>query len=241
MESLKDRIAIVTGANRGIGKAVAARFAREGAEVVMAVRDVTAGEQARSEIVSGDGAGLKLVVKRCDVADGGSVAELARQLDGDHPGGVHVLVNNAGILDDRDESSLEIEIENFARHLEVNVTGQLRMCQAIVPMIQRAGGGCVVNLSSTMGQFEGGLDGGSTGYRVSKAALNALTKTMAFDLKDMSVRVNSMHPGWVRTRMGGEGALEKPERAAETVLFLATLPPDGPTGKFWRGKREIPW
>ena len=92
-----------------------------------------------------------------------------------------------------------------------------------------------------MGQFLGGLDGGYTGYRVSKAALNALTKSMAFDLKDRPVRVNVMHPGWVRTRVGGDKAPETPERAAETALFLATLPPNGPTGRFWLHKREIAW
>jgi NAD(P)-dependent dehydrogenase (short-subunit alcohol dehydrogenase family) len=152
-----------------------------------------------------------------------------------------VLVNNAGILEDREQDSLSIPVDLFREHLEVNVVGALRMAQVVVPLMRRAGWGRIVNLSSTMGQFEGGLDGGYTGYRVSKAALNALTKTMAYDLRDEPIRVNVMHPGWVRTRMGGPGARESPEEAADTALFLATLPADGPTGRFWRSKRQIPW
>ena len=240
MKPLQDRIAVVTGANRGIGKAICAKLAGAGAQVVMAVRDVGAGEEARRQLLLGD-ATLKLAVRRCDVADDESVAAFGRQLEADHPWGVHALVNNAGILEDRRYDSLTIPIELFRRHLEVNVTGALRVSQLVVPMILRAGGGNVVNVSSTMGQFLGGLDGGYTGYRVSKAALNALTKSMAFDLKDRPVRVNVMHPGWVRTRIGGDKAPETADRAAETALFLATLPPNGPTGRFWLHKREIAW
>lgn len=238
-EALTGRVAIVTGANRGIGKAVAGRLAQAGAEVVMAVRDRTSGEEARDElgaVISG-----RLVVLRCDVADDASVREFGQEVAGAYPGGVHVLVNNAGILEDREDDSTTIAIDKFRRHLEVNVTGALRISQVVIPLMLRARWGRIVNLSSTMGQFEGGLDGGYTGYRVSKAALNALTKTMAYDLKDSPIRVNVMHPGWVRTRMGGEMATESPEAAADTVLFLATLPSDGPTGRFWRDKRKIPW
>jgi NAD(P)-dependent dehydrogenase (short-subunit alcohol dehydrogenase family) len=238
-ETLEGKVAIVTGANRGIGKAIARSLAEAGAEVVMAVRDLGAGEEARREIATATGG--RLSVLQCDVAEGESVAEFRRAVEEAHPAGVHVLVNNAGILEDRAENSLTIAIEKFTRHLEVNVVGQLRMAQAIVPLMKRAGWGRIVNLSSTMGQFEGGLDGGYTGYRVSKAALNALTKTMAYDLKDSPIRVNVMHPGWVPTRLGGRGGRETPESAAETALFLVTLPSDGPTGKFWRSKREIAW
>lgn len=236
---LSGKVAVVTGANRGIGKAIARRFAEAGAEVVLAVRDVASGALARRDIAAAIDA--KLEVFECDVGDDASVAEFGRMLERAHPSGVHVLVNNAGILEDREDDSLTIEISKFARHLNVNVTGALRVSQLVVPMMRRAGWGRVVNVSSTMGQFEGGLDGGYTGYRVSKAALNALTKTMAYDLRREPIRVNVMHPGWVRTRMGGPAAPETSDKAVETALFLATLPPDGPTGRFWRDKREIAW
>jgi NAD(P)-dependent dehydrogenase (short-subunit alcohol dehydrogenase family) len=238
-ESLRNRVAVVTGANRGIGKAVVRALAEAGAEVVLAVRDPASGQDARDEIAAATGA--RLEVLECDVADRASVDRFRKRLVKAHPAGVHVLVNNAGILEDREETSLTIPIEVFQRHLDVNVTGALRVSQAVVPLLLRAGWGRVVNLSSTMGQFEGGLDGGYTGYRVSKAALNALTKTMAADLRDTPVLVNSVHPGWVRTRMTTEGAPETPERAAETVLHLATLPSGGPSGRFWRRKRQIAW
>lgn len=237
-ETLAGRVAVVTGANRGIGKVLARGFAEAGAKVVMAVRDLAAGEAARRDIAA---PGLRLSLLRCDVADAESVAAFAAELEQAHPSGVHVLVNNAAILRDRELDSLTIPIELFARHLDVNVVGQLRVSQATVPMMLRAGWGRVVNMTSTMGQFHGGLDGGYTGYRVSKAALNALTKTMAYDLRATPVLVNAMHPGWLRTRMGTERAPESPERALETALFLATLPKGGPTGRLWRDRREIPW
>ena len=239
MDGLTGKVAVVTGANRGIGKAIARRFAAEGAAVVLAVRDLAAGERAREEIA--DAARRPLAVLACDVADGESVEAFRRELEETHAAGVHVLVNNAGILQDREETSLTIPIELFERHLQVNVVGALRVSRAVIPLMERAGGGRIVNLSSTMGQFHGGLEGGYTGYRVSKAALNALTKTMAHDLRGSEILVNAMHPGWVRTRMGGPDATEGPEKAVETALFLATLPDREPTGKFWRHGREIPW
>ncbi len=239
MSRLQGKVAVVTGANRGIGKAIAQRLAEEGAAVVLAVRDPASGEEARREI-GGPAAGEHHVL-RCDLGDDDSVSDFGRELESVHPSGVHVLVNNAGILDDRHDDSLTIDLDKFRRHLDVNVTGALRVCRAVIPLLRKAGGGNVVNVSSTMGQFEGGLDGGYTGYRVSKAALNALTKTMAYDLKDTPIRVNVMHPGWVRSRMGGADAPEGPEDAAETALMLATLPPDGPTGRFWRSQRQIAW
>jgi NAD(P)-dependent dehydrogenase (short-subunit alcohol dehydrogenase family) len=238
-ESIRGKVAIVTGANRGIGKAIAHRFAELGAQVVAGVRSMESGREAAQEIERDTGSQIRVL--RCDLGDEQSVLEFAREVERAYPAGVHVLVNNGGIMEDMKWNSLTIPIGEFRRHLEINVVGQLHLSQRIIPLMLRAGWGRIVNMSSTMGQFEGGLDGGRTGYRVSKAALNALTKTMAFDLKDTPIRVNVMHPGWVRTRMGGENAPLTPEKAVETVLLLATLPNDGPTGKFWRHKQQIAW
>jgi NAD(P)-dependent dehydrogenase (short-subunit alcohol dehydrogenase family) len=242
-ESLQERVAVVTGANRGIGKAVAARFLRAGASVVMAVRRKAAGDEALREIdrqlPAGDRGSVAAI--ECDVADDASVERFGRALARLHPAGVHVLVNNAAILEDEGETSLSIPIDVFRRHLDVNVIGALRVSRQVVPLMRRAGWGRIVNLSSGMGQFEGGLGGGYTGYRVSKAALNALTRTMAADLEGSPILVNVVDPGWVKTRMGGRSAPRTPESAADAVLFLATLPSGAPSGFFWRGKTRIPW
>jgi NAD(P)-dependent dehydrogenase (short-subunit alcohol dehydrogenase family) len=110
--------------------------------------------------------------------------------------------------------------------------------QALVPLMQ--GSGRVVDVSSGMGQLAE-MNGGYPGYRLSKAALNALTRILADELKGTGVKVNSVCPGWVRTDMGGADAPRTPEQGAETIVWLATLPDDGPTGGFFRDRQPIPW
>ena len=124
------------------------------------------------------------------------------------------------------------------RTFETNTLGPLMVSQALIPLMQ--GSGRVVNVSSGMGQLAE-MNGGYPGYRLSKAALNALTRILADELKGTGVKVNSVCPGWVRTDMGGADAPRTPKQGAETIVWLATLPDDGPTGGFFRDKQPIPW
>ncbi|HEY7529553.1 MAG TPA: SDR family NAD(P)-dependent oxidoreductase [Gemmatimonadota bacterium] len=236
---LQGRVCVVTGANRGIGRAIAERFAAAGGHVVLAVRNPAgAADAARAVAAAG---GRDPDVLECDVADDGSVARFAAELERRHPAGVHVLVNNAAVMEDERWDAATIPIDVFRRHLEVNLVGALRVSRAVIPLMQRARWGRIVNLTSGMGRFDGGLAGGHPAYRVSKAALNALSKTMARDVQGMGVKVNVLDPGWVRTRMGGDRAPLDPRVPAEHALTLAALPDDGPSGTIWRDGRQVTW
>ena len=230
------RTALVTGGNRGIGLAVCRLLARRGLHVVLASRDGAAGEKAAAAL--GAAAGV-VGAEALDVASDASVEALAERLRAERIR-IDVLVNNAGIypsgalLDAGGD-----EVLNEA--LEVNFLGAVRTCRAFVPAMVRAGYGRVVNVSSGYGSFGEGLEGPAP-YSISKAALNALTVTLAQEVaRAPDVKVNAVCPGWVRTRMGGRGAPVSPEDAAESIVRLATLAADGPSGRFFRGEREIPW
>jgi NAD(P)-dependent dehydrogenase (short-subunit alcohol dehydrogenase family) len=230
------RTALVTGGNRGIGLAVCRLLARRGLHVVLASRDGAAGEKAAAAL--GAAAGV-VRAEALDVASDASVEALAERLRAERIR-IDVLVNNAGIY----PSAALLDAggdEVLDEALEVNFLGAVRTCRAFVPAMVRAGYGRVVNVSSGYGSFGEGLEGPAP-YSISKAALNALTVTLAQEVaRAPDVKVNAVCPGWVRTRMGGRGAPVSPEDAAESIVRLATLAADGPSGRFFRGEREIPW
>lgn len=230
---LTGRNALVTGANRGIGLEISRQLAAAGAFVWMVARDEAAGREAVAALAA-EGHSVELRV--ADVSNEADVDRLAASLD--RP--LHVLVNNAGIIDDGVPTWQE-PVAEWDAVLAVNLRGPFLMCRALVPKLLEAGWGRIVNVSSGMGAFDDGLDGGYPAYRVSKAGLNALTKNLAHELSTHPVRVNAMCPGWVQTRMGGQGAPRSVQQGADTALYLASLPDSGPTGAFFRDRRVIPW
>ncbi len=231
------KLAVVTGANRGIGFEIARQLGRGGMQVVLAARDEAKGQLAVSRLRR---EGLDVNCLRLDVADPAAVQRLAGVLARDF-GGVDVLVNNAGIMiDPKGSRVLDSKLETWRATLETNFFGPLMLSQALVPLMLARGGGRIVNLSSGMGQLAD-MGPGSPAYRVSKAALNALTRTLAAELKGKNVLVNAMCPGWVRTDMGGPEATRSVEQGADTAVWLATLPDDGPSGGFFRDRQPIPW
>jgi NAD(P)-dependent dehydrogenase (short-subunit alcohol dehydrogenase family) len=227
-----DRTALVTGGNRGIGFEACRQLARTGLRVVLTARDSVKGEEA-AQVLRDEG--LEVLFERLDVTDGGSVEACARRLS-DAGTDIDVLVNNAGVYPT--EGVFQVDEETFRRALEVNTLGPFRTCRAFVPAMVRRGYGRVVNVSSGGGSFGEGI--GPVAYGASKAALNALTVKVAEAARG-DVKANAMCPGWVRTDMGGAGAPRSPEQAADTLVWLATLPPDGPNGGFFRDRRPIPW
>lgn len=215
--------ALVTGANRGIGLEIARGLAARGIDVIAGARDTAAAEKAAAEIGAGP--------VQLDVSDSKSIDQAVREA-----GPFDILVNNAGVLF---HEPMIGSPEHYAESMTVMVDGPYRLIHACAPHMVRSGYGRIVNLSSGWGSFAEGL-GGPGAYGVAKAALNALTLALSRELP-ASVKINAMCPGWVRTRMGGAGATLSPEQGADTAIWLATLPEDGPTGGFFRERRPIAW
>lgn len=226
------RTALVTGGNRGIGFEACRQLARSGLSVVLTARDaekgMTAAEALKDE-------GLEVSFEELDVSDGESVAACARRLS-EAGTDIDVLVNNAGVYPT--EGVFSVSEEAFRGALEINSVGPFLTCKAFVPGMVERGYGRVVNVSSGGGSFGEGL--GPAAYAVSKAALNALTVKVSGAVRG-DVKANAMCPGWVRTDMGGAGAARSPEEAADSLVWLATLPADGPNGGFFRDRKPIPW
>jgi NAD(P)-dependent dehydrogenase (short-subunit alcohol dehydrogenase family) len=213
-------LAVVTGGNRGIGLEVCRQLVERGYDVVMGSRDVARGRAA----------GLDVDVRRLDVTDPASIAAL--ELDR-----CDVLVNNAAIHYDTYQRAATADLDIVAEALDANLLGAWRMTQALLPLLRASPHGRVVNVSSGAGSITT-MTGGPPAYSVSKAALNALTRLLAADLRP--ILVNAICPGWVATDMGGAGGRPVSEGAAG-IVWAATLPDDGPTGGFFRDGSPIAW
>lgn len=227
------RIAVVTGGNRGIGFEICRQLASRGLRVVLTARKEDKARQAAAELDE------DIIPFRLDVTDPEGPGRLAAFLEKDL-GGVHVLVNNAGVFVDRNQGSLEIPMSVVRETLEINLLGAWALSQAMIPLMRRRGYGRIVNLSSGLGAMSE-MSGGYPAYRTSKLALNGLTRILADELRGTNILVNTMCPGWVQTEMGGPGAPRPVQEGADTAVWLATLPDGGPSGKFFRDRREVPW
>jgi NAD(P)-dependent dehydrogenase (short-subunit alcohol dehydrogenase family) len=230
------RVAVVTGASRGIGREIARGLLERGLEVVVCARRGVDAQSAARQLAIDTG-GLTRP-HALDVTDAKSVAELARSLL--DRGRCDVLVNNAGVALDPWRSVLEVTPEVVRATFEVNLMGALAVSQALVPLMRKNGYGRVVNMSSQLGSLER-MNGRTFAYRASKAALNVLTKTLQGELAGENVLVNSACPGWVRTGLGGEEAPRSPAEGAAIALQLATLPDGGPRGGFFEDAGRVPW
>jgi NAD(P)-dependent dehydrogenase (short-subunit alcohol dehydrogenase family) len=229
------KTALVTGANKGIGREVARQLARKGFYVLVGARNHKAGRKAVDEIVKDGGKASFLEI---DVSNADSVIAAEREFSklADH---LDVLVNNAGIIVDGDDAILEISDDLLKKTLETNTLGALRVSRAFVPFLRKSKAPRVINVSSGGGQLTGGADGWAPAYCISKTALNGVTSQLAAVLPKFAV--NSVCPGWVRTDMGGENASRSVEEGADTIVWLAAEAPHELSGKFLRDRKEIPW
>ncbi len=226
-------IAIVTGANRGIGLEVTRQLALLGYTVILGSRNQLNGEQAKADIGNPD----NVIVHELDVSSKASVQKLAEFIRARF-GQLNVLVNNAGINYDTWNTVLNSDLNEIRQTLETNVLGAWAMIQSFGSLLELSGNGRIVNVSSGAGAIQG-MSGGTPGYSMSKTAMNVLTIKAAAELRSKGILVNSVCPGWVRTDMGGSAATRSVEKGAETIVWAATLDSDGPTGRFFRDKREI--
>ena len=229
-------VALVTGANRGIGREVARQLAQGGYEVLLGARDAGKAERAACELAQDTGRALRAV--QLDVSDAGSIQRVAAQLH-DDPGRLDVLVNNAGVGTDWGVSGTDPDFDAIQAALETNFYGAYRLTVALLDLLRLSEHPRVVNVSSGMGGVAE-MGGWSPGYRVSKAALNAMTRILSTELKEQGVIVNSACPGFVNTDMGGQfGAKKSVQDGAAGIVWLATLPDDGPTGGFFRDGKAV--
>lgn len=228
-------VAVVSGANRGIGLEVVRRLGHEGFVAVLGSRDAERGEAAASDL---RGEGLEPIVMSLDVADDDSVAALAAGVH-DELGRCDVLVNNAAIHYDTGQRGASANLTIVREAFEANVLGAWRLVEALLDLLRRAPHGRIVNVSSEGGSLAG-MSGGTPAYSVSKAALNAMTRVLAGELRADGILVNAVCPGWTATDMGGPGGRPVAEGAA-SVVWGALLPDDGPSGGFFRDGRALPW
>jgi NAD(P)-dependent dehydrogenase (short-subunit alcohol dehydrogenase family) len=232
-----ERIALVTGANRGIGLGVVRGLAERGYLTILGARDLARGEAAAAELAREQ---LSVLPRQLDVTDQSSIDRLAHEL-GQRHGHLDVLVNNAAIDYDTWQAALNADLQVVREAMETNVYGPWRMVQTFLPLLEASRRGRIVNVSSEGGSLAS-MGGGTPAYSLSKAALNALTRMLAAELSRRRPRilVNAVCPGWVATDMGGPGGRPIAEGAA-SVLWAVDLPDDGPSGGFFRDGQPLPW
>lgn len=230
------RVALVTGANRGVGFEICRQLGLAGYTIVLTARNSEKGAKAAGTLCK---EGLEAHFHELDVTDPAAARQVAAAVAGEL-GRVDALVNNAAIAIDPRASLETVDFDVMRRTLETNLLGVLGCCQAFLPIMKQQGYGRIVNVSSGRGSFSR-LAAGGPCYRISKTALNALTVILADEVKEMEILVNAMTPGWVRTRLGGLKAPRLTSQGAETAVWLAMLPADGPRGKFFRDRQEFPW
>ncbi len=231
------KIAIVTGSNRGIGREIARQLMEADIFVVIGARDLEKGVKAAEEI---RGKRKNVAAYALDVNDTKSVRRFVEQVAKKH-GAPAILVNNAGVYPEATDARIvDTPTSMWRETFETNLFGAVRMCREVVPLMKKVRSGRIVNVSSGLGQLHQ-MGEGSPAYRVSKAALNALTRTLAAEVAGTGILVNSMSPGWVKTDMGGEEAPRSVEQGADTAVWLCQLPSNGPTGQFFRDRKPIPW
>lgn len=245
--STDKKVALVTGGNKGIGLETVRQLAAKGFTVLLGARDIEKGETAAAALRK---EGLDVRAVKIDVANPAHYKELVALIAKDY-GKLDVLINNAGVMLENSGGKREastIPIDTVRKTFDTNVFGTIELTQALLPLIRKSSAGRIVNLSSILGSLTLHATKGSPiydakqlAYDMSKTALNAFTIHLAYELAKTPIKVNSAHPGWVKTEMGGANAPLEIKEGAETSVWLATLPADGPTGGYFHKHDPLPW
>jgi NAD(P)-dependent dehydrogenase (short-subunit alcohol dehydrogenase family) len=238
------KVALITGANKGIGLETARQLGKLGYTVLVGARDVGRGQQAEAQLKS---EGLDARFVHVDMENPATFAKAFESIEAGY-GHLDALVNNAGVNLDGGSNAKTVPIDLIRKTYDINVFAQIDLTQRMIPLLEKSPAGRIVNLSSILGSVSLNADPNSPfgdwralGYNSSKSALNAFTAILAYHLRDTKIKVNSAHPGWVKTEMGGEGANMELEDGAKTSVWLATLPDSGPTGGYFHMQESLPW
>jgi len=230
------KLAAVTGGNRGIGFQICRDLAKEGFEVILTARGIEKGFEATEKLKD---EGLDLKFRQLDIINSDSIEEFHQYIT-DEFGKLDVLINNAAILPEPKSNALSAELQEIRETIETNVYGTIVLCQKIIPLMIKNNYGRIVNLSSGVAQLKD-MGGGYFAYRVSKTALNAVTKIFAAETSAYDIQINCVDPGWVKTDMGGPGASSTPEEGADTPVWLSSRPQGELSGKFYKDRKIIDW
>jgi NAD(P)-dependent dehydrogenase (short-subunit alcohol dehydrogenase family) len=239
------QIALITGANKGIGLEMARQLGKEGITVLIGARDEKKGKRAAEELREEGVDAYNIVI---DVDNNESIKTAAASVEHEY-GRLDILINNAGVMFHGEDTSASSEpLDVWRKTFETNVFGLIATTQAFLPLLRKSDAGRIVNLSSVLGSLTLHSTPGSPiygfhvpAYNVSKAAVNAFTVQLAYELRDTKIKVNAAHPGWVKTELGGEGAPMEIEDGAKTGVALATIGEDGPNGAYLHLGKPLPW
>lgn len=243
LADLSGKVAVVTGANRGLGFEVTRQLTKLGAKVILTCRNLEAGQKAQLQLQQD---GYSVDLRELDVLRDDSPRALSEYVLKNY-GRLDILINNAGVLPDNqlpgqfsDTSILETGDQEINLAFDTNALGVVRVCRHLVPIMKKHNSGRIVNVSSLVAQLSS-MESGSPAYRLSKVALNAVTRILADELEPYNIQVNSVSPGWVKTEMGGPNASISVEEGALTITRLACATDDARTGRFIRNGAEIEW
>ena len=230
------QVALITGANRGLGLGCTQELLKLGYSVIAVARNIA---DLKDTAMKESWPSSRVQVLQLDVTDSESFIKFSAELE--KLSRLDVLINNAGVfLDGHGAAPLATSPEDFTKTFMTNVYGPYRMCQLVLPLMQKQNSGRIVNVSSGMGQLSE-MGSGFEAYRVSKTAVNALTKSLAADLASTNIHVNSVCPGWVKTDMGGKNADRELAAGVASILWAALIPDSGPTGGFFRDGKSLSW
>lgn len=232
-----NKITLVTGGNRGIGREICRQLALKNHTVLLASRSLDQGETAAAELRHETGGDI--LAYQLELTNEEDMQRLHDDIDQEF-GRLDILINNAGIFPDRTNRLLDLNLDALRQTVDVNVYAPLRLIQVLLPLMRRKDGGRIINMSSAMGELSA-VTQGQPAYRLSKVNLNLLTRILAAELENSGITVNAVSPGWVRTDMGGDSAPRSVAEGADTAVWLATLPHEGPHGEFFHDRQPIPW
>jgi NAD(P)-dependent dehydrogenase (short-subunit alcohol dehydrogenase family) len=247
---MSQKIAFITGGNRGLGFQTALDLKKDSVKVVIGSRDLAQGEKAVEKLRA---AGVDADVVQFDITNPADYQAAYNYFDSKY-GRLDILVNNAGVAAGKfpgtgpEHSAAQVPSDVLRRVFETNFFAQVALTDALLPLLKKSPAGRIVNLSSILGSLNLQADPNSPiyhaksfAYDASKTALNAFTIHLAYELRDTNVKVNSAHPGWVKTDMGGDQAPMELSEGGKTSAALATLPNDGPTGGYFHQGKPLPW